>query len=117
MGSSRNNTAPTVAFTNNPVAVRSPSGVHRCRAIAVAVGSIFAGLHSPFTSAANPTEALELPTMEVIGTTLLPGLGTAIRDVPANVQVYTGKDLRTQHQSNIGEYLEQNPTSVTINSS
>jgi outer membrane receptor protein involved in Fe transport len=67
--------------------------------------------------AANPTEALEMPTIEVIGTSPLPGLGTAIRDVPANVQIYTGKDMGQQRQSNLGEYLEQNPTSVTINSS
>jgi outer membrane cobalamin receptor len=36
--------------------------------------------------------------------------------VPANVQVFSGKDISQQHQSNIGDYLEQNPTSVTINS-
>lgn len=64
----------------------------------------------------NPAEALELPTVEVIGTTLLPGLGTSVREVPANVQVFTQEDLAKQRQGNIGEYLEQNPTSITINS-
>ena len=69
------------------------------------------------TGAENPAEVLELPKVEVIGTTPLPGLGTPIRDVPANVQVHTGRDVGKQRQGNLGEYLEQNPTSVTINSS
>jgi iron complex outermembrane recepter protein len=63
----------------------------------------------------NPAEVLELPTLEIIGTTPLPGLGTPIKDVPANVQMHTSKDLGKQRQANISEYLEQNPTSVTIN--
>ena len=68
-------------------------------------------------AADNPAEVLELPKIEVIGTTPLPGLGTPIRDVPANVQVHTSKDIGKQRQGNLGDYLEQNPTSVTINSS
>lgn len=63
----------------------------------------------------NKAEALELPTVEVVGTTLLPGLGTPIKDVPANVQIYTQKDLAKQRQNNLAEYLEQNPTSITVN--
>jgi iron complex outermembrane receptor protein len=89
----------------------------RRRVLAVAVTNAVALFaHQTAEAAENPTEALELPTVEVIGTTPLPGLGTAVRDVPANVQIYTGKDVRQQRQSNIGEYLEQNPNSVTINS-
>lgn len=87
------------------------------RAIAVALGALFASLQSPLAAAANPAEAMELPSVEVVGTTPLPGLGTSIRDVPANVQVYSSKELGQQRQTNLGEYLEQNPTSVTINSS
>src|SRR5689334_24917485 len=49
----------------------------------------------------NPAEALELPTVEIIGTTPLPGLGTPTRDVPANVQVYTSRDLAGQGQTNV----------------
>jgi outer membrane receptor protein involved in Fe transport len=81
-----------------------------------AVGGVIASLHAPLAAADNPAEALETPVVEVIGTTPLPGLGTPIRDVPANVQVFTSKDLGQQRQTNIGDYLEQNPTSVTINS-
>ncbi len=63
----------------------------------------------------NPAEALEMPTVEVVGTTPLPGLGTPTRDVPANVQIYTSRDLSGQRQTNITDYLEQNPTSLTSN--
>ena len=63
----------------------------------------------------NPAEALELPKVDVIGTTPLPGLGTPLTDVPANVQVYTSKDVGKQHQGNLAEFLERNPTSITVN--
>lgn len=63
----------------------------------------------------NPAEALELPTVEIIGTTPLPGLGTPTRDVPANVQVYTSKDLAGQGQTNVTDYLEQNPNGIATN--
>ena len=96
----------------------------RRRLLVISLGSAFACLqasaaqaqdHSTSADAANPAEALELPSIEVIGTTLLPGLGTATRDVPANVQVFTQKDLARQRQGNLAEYLEQNPTSITVN--
>ena len=54
--------------------------------------------------------------VEIIGTTPLPGLGTPLRDVPANVQVYSGREIGKQRQGNLSEFLENNPTSVTINS-
>ena len=80
------------------------------------VAALSAALTALPAFAANPTEALETPTIEVVGTTPLPGLGTQVRDVPANVQIYTGHDFAGQRQTNVGEYLEQNPTNVTINS-
>ena len=57
----------------------------------------------------------ELPPVLVIGTTPLPGLGSALRDVPANVQTYGARDVARQRQSNVTEFLEQNPTSVNVN--
>src|SRR4029078_4399386 len=53
-----------------------------------------------------------MPPVEVVGTTPLPGLGTPTRDVPANVQIYTSKDLSGQRQTNVTDYLEQNPTGI-----
>lgn len=63
----------------------------------------------------NPAEALEMPTVVVVGTTPLPGLGTPIRDVPANVQIYTSEDLAGQRQATVTDYLEQNPTGISSN--
>jgi len=66
-------------------------------------------------AADNPAEALELRQVEVIGTTPLPGLGTPLKDVPANVQVYGSKELGRQRQGNLAGFLENNPASVTAN--
>ena len=35
--------------------------------------------------------------------------------MPANVQVYSSKELSRQRQGNLAEFLEHNPTSVTVN--
>lgn len=69
----------------------------------------------PAKPSENPAEALEMPTVEIVGTTPLPGLGTPTRDVPANVQIYTSKDLSGQRQTNVTDYLEQNPTGISTN--
>jgi len=69
----------------------------------------------PGLAADNPAEALELEKVEVIGTTPLPGLGTPLKDVPANVQVYGSKDLAKQRPGSLSGFLENNPTSVTVN--
>ena len=84
---------------------------------AVVLGSFafMASTHADNRSRENPAEALEMPTVEVVGTTPLPGLGTPTQDVPANVQIYTSKDLSGQRQTNVTDYLEQNPTSITAN--
>ena len=79
---------------------------------------VFAQTSAPTAAAApvrNAPEVLEVPTVEVVGTTLLPGLGSAIRDVPANVQISTQKDLARQRQGSLAEFLEQNATGITVN--
>ncbi len=63
----------------------------------------------------NPAEALELPTVTVVGTTPLPGLGTPLEDVPANVQIYTSGDLARQHHATTTDYLTQNAGSISAN--
>ena len=57
-----------------------------------------------------------LPAVEVISTTLLPGLGTPLQDVPANVQVHSSEDMDRQRPSSLSDYLEFNATSVNVNS-
>src|SRR5262249_53108194 len=63
----------------------------------------------------NPAEALELPTVNVIGTTPLPGVATPIEDVPANVQIYTSKDIGRRKEATLTDFLEQNAGSVSAN--
>lgn len=72
----------------------------------------------PVSGAAAAEDALpplKLPTIEIIGTTPLPGIGLPLRQVPANVQSATGEQMARQHGSNVGGFLEQNLGSVNIN--
>ncbi|TMH02643.1 MAG: TonB-dependent receptor, partial [Betaproteobacteria bacterium] len=78
--------------------------------------SVCAWLAAPAAFATdNPAEALERPQVEIIGTTPLPGLGTPLKDVPANVQVFSGKGLGKQRHGSFTGFLENNATSVTAN--
>ena len=63
----------------------------------------------------NPATELETPTVEVVGTTPLPGLGTPIDQVPSNVQAVTGKQIEVQSSTNLGVFLDQNLGSVSVN--
>ena len=65
----------------------------------------------------NPATELEAPSVEVISTTPLPGIGTPIQEVPANVQAATGEQIQKQHSRDITEFLDDNLTSVNINAS
>ena len=64
-------------------------------------------------AADNPAEVFELPSVEVIGITPLPGLGIALRNVPANVQRFGGRDIGRQRQPTLTQFLEQNANSVS----
>ena len=60
----------------------------------------------------NPAEVFELPSVTVIGTTPLPGLGTQARDVPANVQIFGSRDLARQRPIDLTEFLDRNANSI-----
>ncbi len=66
-------------------------------------------------AAENPATELEAPTVEVIGTTPIQGIGVPVSQVPANVQTTTGADIQKQKTLNLSEYLENNLGSVTLN--
>ncbi len=59
----------------------------------------------------------QLPKIEVIGTTPLPGLGLGLpRDmIPAPVQSATGADIQRDNAINLADYLNRNLGSVHIN--
>ncbi len=63
----------------------------------------------------NPAEVLEVQQIEIVGTTPLPGSGMLLRKLPANAQVFTGRELRQQRSTSVAEFLELGAGSVTIN--
>ncbi|MEO8159315.1 MAG: TonB-dependent receptor [Betaproteobacteria bacterium] len=63
----------------------------------------------------NPAAELEAPTVEVIATTPVAGIGVPVNQVPANVQAATGKDIQKQKVLTLSEYLDNNLGSVTLN--
>ena len=58
-----------------------------------------------------------MPVVTVIGTTPLSGLGLPLTEIPAAVQNVGAKEIEAQHPNSITDYLAQNVTSVTLNSS
>jgi len=83
----------------------------RARRALVALAAI-AGCASA-AAADNPAEVFELPSVQVIGITPLPGLGTALRDVPANVQRFDSSAIGRQRQPTLTQFLELNGNSVS----
>ncbi|GAB3629664.1 tonB-denpendent receptor [Pandoraea terrae] len=78
---------------------------------------LLAALHGREARAQDAAPAVELPATVVIGTTPLPGLGTPLENVPANVQWIRGKTIDAQHPLNLTDYFEANLDSVSLNSS
>jgi iron complex outermembrane receptor protein len=72
----------------------------------------FLGAASAAGAADNPAEVFELPSVDVVGVTPLPGLGTALRDVPANVQRFGASAIGRQRPLTLTQFLEQNANSV-----
>lgn len=56
-----------------------------------------------------------IPSIDVIGVTPLPGLGSPINEVPAAVQTLSGDDLWRQHTLNMEDYLNRNLNGVNVN--
>lgn len=63
----------------------------------------------------NPIEALEAPSVEVIGTTPLPTLGMPKDQVPGNVQGGTSRQMQEQRPLNLADFLNQNIGNLSIN--
>jgi len=66
-------------------------------------------------AADNPAAELEAPTVEVVGTTPIQGIGVPVNQVPSNVQTTTGGDIQRQRTLDLTQYLENNLGSVTLN--
>ena len=83
---------------------------YQIKPIALAVASIF--FYAQTAQAENRAEVLETSTIEVVGTTPLPSIGTPINQVPANVQTGSSKNIEQQQSLNLSEYLDNNLGSV-----
>jgi len=57
--------------------------------------------------AANPAAELEAPAVDVVGTTPLPGVGTPISAVPANVQTATDRQIEALPSPSLPDFLER----------
>lgn len=57
---------------------------------------------------------LEAPTVEVVGTTPVPGLATPVDEIPANVQVVTGETMQERQSVNVPDFMQQALPSVFI---
>lgn len=86
----------------------------KIKTIALMVASLMASQAS-IVWAENKSSVLETDTVEVIATTPLHSVGVAIDDVPANVQVIKGKDIRNQQSLGIANYLSDNMLGVNVN--
>jgi iron complex outermembrane receptor protein len=90
-------------------------GLTRVRVLALAVSaSSLVAAQAQDDGSRRGDRLTELSTVEVIGTTLLPGLDVPLRDVPANVQSF-GPQTRSGSGS-VADLLERNAGSVTLNS-
>ena len=60
---------------------------------------------------------MELGRIDVVGTTPLPGLGTPLANVPANVQVFGARGIERQRPIALPDFLERNAAATAINAS
>lgn len=84
------------------------------RARALVALLIACGVTPAVAEDANRAAELEAPTVEVISTTPLPGIGTPVEQVPASVQSVTGAAIRQQNTIDLSQFLERNVSSVSI---
>ena len=60
-------------------------------------------------------EKLNTGVIEVISATPLPSIGLPLDQIPSNVQVIKGSDLKSQQSLNLADYLNNNLSGVNVN--
>ena len=84
-------------------------------AMAMMQGAPVAAQTVPVPLASPSTQTM--PVVTVVGTTPLTGLGMPLTEIPAAVQIVGAREIEAQHPNTITDYLAQNVTGVTLNSS
>ncbi|MDQ7072273.1 MAG: TonB-dependent receptor [Gammaproteobacteria bacterium] len=82
----------------------------------IATATTVLGTQSSFAKSDNPATQIELPSLSVINTTPLPGIGLPLAKYPGNVQVISSETLEQQESTDLSEALFKNIGSVDINS-
>jgi iron complex outermembrane recepter protein len=91
---------------------------YQLKQLNIALLAAFAAIVLPQqASAENKAEVLETQTIEVVGTTPLPSIGTPINQVPSNVQTGSSKQIGQQQSLDLSEYLDNNLGSVNTSNS
>ncbi|HEX4985351.1 MAG TPA: TonB-dependent receptor [Burkholderiales bacterium] len=85
----------------------------RTARLALAIGLIFPAAVAIGADTTSRKD-LEAPTVEVVGTTPVTGLGTPVEQVPANVQAVTGDQIREQQSINLPEFMNRSMPSVSV---
>ncbi|HEY8973584.1 MAG TPA: TonB-dependent receptor [Burkholderiaceae bacterium] len=85
-------------------------GAHRLRLLAVPLA-----LARALAWAEEPTQVASLQSVVVVGTTVLPGVGTPLSQVTANVQTLRGDALASAHAATLAQALDQGVGSVNVN--
>jgi iron complex outermembrane recepter protein len=79
------------------------------------VGALFVAPQYGFSADTGPANPDDTATVEVVGAAPLPVVGVAARQVPANVQTISGKEIHPQQPQDVGHLLAQNLGSVNVN--
>ncbi|HWU34771.1 MAG TPA: TonB-dependent receptor [Methylovorus sp.] len=93
----------------------------RLKAGAVIVASLFAIPHFAVAETATQSaeeqksDTLKVKKLDVVSTTPLPSIGLPIEQVPANIQIVKGEDMRNQGSLTIADYMNQNLAGVNVN--
>lgn len=95
----------------------TPRRLHQCAALTALACAALASRAVIAAPADDSATDKQLSTVQVVGTAPLPGIGTRIDKVPANVQTFSGDALSQRVQSTVGDLLGQQAAGVTISQS
>ncbi|WP_179401310.1 TonB-dependent receptor [Burkholderia guangdongensis] len=92
----------------------SAIGGGACAQSIAAVADAASDARASATPAATSAAPALLPTVVVVGTTPLLGIGTPLAKVPANVQTVRASEIDAQHRATLTDFFVANLPSVTL---